>query len=94
VAKTSSASETFDFHRFLAKLLAHDCRGLPPLKRHSAEVLSVTFSPQGQRIVTGSSDQTAKVWETARAGQVAAWQEEERTAARSPAGLQREQTAE
>jgi hypothetical protein len=35
------------------------------LKRHSGEIPSVAFSPDGQRIVTGSYDQTAKVWEAA-----------------------------
>ena len=54
----------------------------------------MAFSPDGQRIVTGSEDQTAKVWEAARAEQVAAWQEEERAAAQSLAALQRERTAE
>ena len=37
---------------------------------------------------------TAKVWEAARAEQVAAWQEEERSAAEHLATLQREWTAE
>ncbi len=35
---------------------------------HTNEVLSVTFSPDGQRIVTGSADRTAKVWD-AQTGQ-------------------------
>ena len=38
-------------------------RELLMLKGHSAMVGSVAFSPDGQRIVTGSDDQTAKVWE-------------------------------
>ena len=48
----------------------------------------------GQRIVTGSRDQTARVWEAAGAKQVAAWQEEERAAAQSLAVRQGERTAE
>jgi hypothetical protein len=32
---------------------------------HLEEVTSVAFSPNGQRIVSGSWDQTAKVWEAA-----------------------------
>jgi WD40 repeat protein/serine/threonine protein kinase len=35
------------------------------LRGHLEEVTSVAFSPDGQRIVTGSWDQTAKVWEAA-----------------------------
>jgi WD40 repeat protein len=35
------------------------------LKGHSAPIWCVAFSPDGQRIVTGSWDQTAKVWEAA-----------------------------
>jgi WD40 repeat protein/class 3 adenylate cyclase len=69
-------------------------RELLTLKGHSAQIWSVTFSPDSQRIVTGSVDQTARVWEAARAEQVAAWQAEERAAAQSLAGLQRERTAE
>ena len=34
-------------------------------KGRSARVYSAAFSPDGQRIVTGSSDGTAKVWEAA-----------------------------
>ena len=40
-------------------------RELLTLKGHSAPISSVAFSPDGQRIVTGSGDQTAKVWEAA-----------------------------
>jgi Tol biopolymer transport system component len=35
------------------------------LKGHSDEVMCVVFSADGQRIVTGSGDQTAKVWDAA-----------------------------
>ena len=37
------------------------------LKGHTGTVTSVAFSPDGTRIVTGSGDQTAKVWD-ARTG--------------------------
>jgi hypothetical protein len=64
------------------------------LKKHTGGIRSVAFSPDGQRIATGSFDNTAKVWEVATAQQVAAWQEEERAAVQSLAGLQRERAAE
>ena len=38
---------------------------LKTLRGHLRAVTSVAFSPDGQRIVTGSEDQTAKVWEAA-----------------------------
>jgi len=38
---------------------------LLPLIGHGAFIRSVAFSPDGQRIVTGCWDQTAKVWEAA-----------------------------
>ena len=38
---------------------------LKTLRGHLDAVTSVAFSPDGQRIVTGSRDQTAKVWEAA-----------------------------
>jgi WD40 repeat protein/class 3 adenylate cyclase len=38
---------------------------LRTLQGHLAAVTSVAFSPDGQRIVTGSDDHTAKVWEAA-----------------------------
>src|SRR5205823_6371788 len=36
---------------------------LKTLRGHSGRVYAVAFSPDGQRIVTGSGDQTAKAWE-------------------------------
>ena len=51
------------------------------LKGHSPGLSCVAFSPDGQRIVTGSTDKTAKVWEAATAQQVAAWRQEEKAAA-------------
>jgi len=38
---------------------------LKTLRGHLEDVTSVAFSPDGQQIVTGSWDQTAKVWEAA-----------------------------
>jgi len=38
------------------------------LRRHSGPVLSVRFSPDGKRIVSGSDDDTVKVWD-AQTGQ-------------------------
>ena len=33
------------------------------LKGHSGYVLSVSFSPDGKRIVSGSADKTVKIWD-------------------------------
>ena len=38
---------------------------LPPLRGHTQAVFDVAFSPDGQRIVTCSLDQTARVWDAA-----------------------------
>ena len=38
------------------------------LKGHSSLVFSVSFSPDGKRIVSGSNDRTLKVWD-AQTGQ-------------------------
>ena len=40
-------------------------RELLTLTGHSDWIISVAFSPDGQRIVTASEDQTAKVWDAA-----------------------------
>ena len=53
---------------------------LKTLRGHLSTVVSAAFSPDGQRIVTGSEDQTAKVWDAASPNQVAAWQAEEHAA--------------
>jgi WD40 repeat protein len=64
------------------------------LRGHTAPVLSVAFSPDGQRIVSGSRDKTARVWEAVPSDQCVAWLEEERTAQRELAVMQREAVAE
>ena len=38
-------------------------RGTLTLKGHSSGVTSVSFSPDGKRIVSGSKDNTLKVWD-------------------------------
>ena len=43
-------------------------KGLQTLKGHTSWVMSVAFSPDGQRIVSGSEDWTAKIWD-ANSGQ-------------------------
>jgi len=37
------------------------------LKGHNARFMSAPFFPDGRRIVTGSDDQTSKVWEASTA---------------------------
>jgi WD40 repeat protein len=44
---------------------AATARELLTLKGHKSEIWSVAFSPDNQRIVTGSADGTAKVWDAA-----------------------------
>jgi len=69
-------------------------RELLTLSGPGAPINSVAFCPDGQRIVTGNGDQTARAWLAAGAEEAAAWQAEERAAAQSLAGFQRERTAE
>ena len=64
-------------------------RELMTLRGHLGEVLAVALSPDGQRIVTGSSDRTAQVWEAATPVQVARWQAEEQAAAERMAAERR-----
>src|SRR3974390_1213481 len=40
------------------------------LKGHTGNVRSVTFSPDGQRIATGSDDRSAKIWDAASGQEV------------------------
>ena len=54
----------------------------------------LSFPRDGRRIITGSTDQTVRVWEAARPEQVAAWQEEERAAAQHLAAAKAEQERE
>ena len=70
--------------------------GKEPLtfKGHGSEIRSMAFSPDGQRIVTGSWDGTAKEWEATTPAQVARLQAEEQAAAERLAILRREQAEE
>jgi WD40 repeat protein len=43
--------------------LANPAAPLAELHQHTSEVQSVAFSPDGGRVVSGSSDHTARVWE-------------------------------
>ena len=42
------------------------------LKGHSSSVFSVSFSPDGKRIVSGSRDKTLKVWDAQTGGEMLA----------------------
>jgi WD40 repeat protein/cytochrome c-type biogenesis protein CcmH/NrfG len=54
--KVGSRSVDIDYSRVLS---------VQTLRGHSARVRSAAFSPDGSRVVTGSNDHTAKVWEVA-----------------------------
>ncbi|MFN0125433.1 MAG: protein kinase domain-containing protein, partial [Verrucomicrobiales bacterium] len=53
-------------YRYLSKRI----NAQQTLLGHNGTVSSVAFSPDGQRIITGSEDGTAKVWETATGREV------------------------
>ena len=69
----------------MAKYLVNDFRGITRVTRgldddwptnqhvlqgHTDSVLSVAFSPDGRHIVSGSRDQTIRVWDAQTGGQV------------------------
>jgi WD40 repeat protein/serine/threonine protein kinase/tetratricopeptide (TPR) repeat protein len=64
----ATKAEAADLQRAIRANLAVWRSRLPGLKAvlpHQGEVLSVAFSSDGTRLVTGSSDRTVQVWETA-----------------------------
>jgi WD40 repeat protein len=42
------------------------------LEEHSSEVLSVAFSPDGSKVVSGSADNTLHIWDVATGAQTSA----------------------
>ena len=48
------------------------------LAGHSAQVLSVAFSPEGERIVSGSADKTVKIWSAKTGAEVSELMRERR----------------
>jgi len=52
----------------------------------------LAFSPNGQRILTGSRDHMVKVWDAANTVEAATWQKEDNAAAERLAVLRRERT--
>ena len=58
-----------------AKLWGVDMAGkLRTFDGHWEKILSVDFSPNGAQVLTGSADQTAKLWNVATGGEVRAFQ--------------------
>jgi WD40 repeat protein/nucleoside phosphorylase len=51
--------------RALRRELARIRQGWIPLSRHTSDVTTAVFSPNGQQVVTASRDGTAKVWDVA-----------------------------
>ena len=51
-------------------LRCRDRQGLQTLTGHTDKVLCVAFSPDGKRIVSGSSDGTLKIWDAESAEQL------------------------
>ena len=50
---------------------AADSRMLAKLESYKGRVMQVAVSPDGQRVVTASEDQTARVWNAADGGMLA-----------------------
>lgn len=68
-------------------------RELLTLKQQPGAVLSVAFSPEGNRILTGTWNQMAEVWEVASTNQILTWRQEALEARKSQAALQNERVA-
>jgi WD40 repeat protein len=64
-----SAQHALD--RAWRNLTARPWRERRPLSRHSGSVMAVAFSPDGRLVLTGSGDNTARLWEVASGKSVA-----------------------
>ena len=47
-----------------------DLKMIEPLQGHADRITSIAFSPDGGRIITGSMDRTAKVWDSRTGNQI------------------------